>query len=140
MFASICSEHVKDVVNERRANSSEEEERILLKGGSIFTMAVLGYVSQLRNGTTYLKSLGEDQITSNLGKDRFRKYAKYAVEAYLSSVSDAIENSQSELATAIRQPSFFEKVKERVRRKFNSDNLAGEEYMSKALPKLRPAK
>jgi hypothetical protein len=64
----------------------------------------------------------------------------YAVEAYLGGVVDTMENSQDELAKAIRQPAFFEKVKDRVKRKFNSDKLAGEEYLSKALPKLRPAK
>ena len=139
LFASICSEEVRKVVSERRSEASETEERILIKGGPIFTMAVLGQVAQLRNGATYLKTLGPDQITSNAARERFTKYAKYAVEAYLSVVSDAIENSQDELATAIRQPEFYEKVRDRVKRKFNSDKLGGEEWLSKALPKLRPA-
>lgn len=66
LFASICSEQVKAVVNERRSGASDAEGRILLKGGSIFTMAVLGFVAQLRNGTAYLKTMDEEQIASNL--------------------------------------------------------------------------
>jgi hypothetical protein len=92
-------------------------------------------VARLRNGTTYLKSLAEDQITSNLAQERFRKYALYAVECYLSGVADAIEHNKDELSTAIRQPAFFEKVKDRVGRKYRTDKLS-EEWLKKALPKL----
>jgi hypothetical protein len=137
LFASICSQEVIKVTADRRNKSeSEEEKRILTKGGSIFTMAVLGHIARLRNGAIFLKGMNEDQITSINGKERLNKYAQYAIEAYLGVVSDIKENTGEELTTLLRSREFFAKVKERVGRKYATDKLAGEIWLKNALPKL----
>jgi hypothetical protein len=137
LFAWQCGEIVKDIVSEYRAKKADETDiRILTKGGSLFTMAVLGDVAKLRNGNFCLKQLDQEQITSNHGKERLRKYARYALNAYLSAVKDASENRHEEFATLIRSRDFYDLVKDRVVRSYRKDELGEEEWMKKALPKL----
>jgi hypothetical protein len=138
LFASVCGEEVAKVVHgHRKANDcTPEDERILIKGGSFFVVAVLGEIAKLRNGTTYLKQLSDVQITSKLGRDRVRKYAKYALLAYLRGVKDALENSSDELPTLIRAPQFFERVRDRVKTQYRKEDLAGNSWLTRALPKL----
>jgi hypothetical protein len=137
LFAWICGEIVKEIVTEYRARkASDVETKILTKGGSLFTMAVLGDVAKLRNGNFCLKQLDQERITSNMGKERLRKYARYALTAYLSAVKDAAENRKEEFPTLIRSRDFYHLVRDRVRRQFQNHELAGEEWLRKALPKL----
>ena len=136
LFAWVCGQEVRDVVAQRRAEKSGDDERILVKGGHLFTMAALGIVATLRNGAAYLKSLQEGQITSNTGRERLRKYARYALEAYLGGVKDVMENSGKELPTLLRNPDEFARIKERIEREYRRSMLAGEKYMRDVLPKL----
>jgi hypothetical protein len=136
LFSWICSQEVKEITSERRKDATEEEERILIKGGSLFTMAVLGHIAKLRNGAFFMKTMDEEQITSKNGKERLRKYARYAIDAYLNGVKDTLENSGEELTKLIRSRNFFAKVKERAERKYRTDVLAGEVWLKNALPKL----
>jgi hypothetical protein len=137
LFAWICGEEVREVVGKRRKDTeNEDEQRILIKGGSLFVMAALGVIASLRNGATYLKALAEEQITSNAGKERLRKYARYALEAYLRSVKDTQENSGEELTTLIRSRQFFTRVKDRIEGQYRKEALAGQEWLKNALPKL----
>ncbi len=137
LFAWVCGQEVKEAIGERRKSGcSEEEERILVKGGVFFVMAAVGYVARLRNGATYPKKLAEEQITSKAGKERLRRYARFALEAYLSGVKDVMENSGIELNTLLRSSETFARVKDRVERSYRNATLGGEEYMKNALPKL----
>ncbi len=137
LFAWICGQEVHEAVGQRRKDTADEVEKsILIKGGSLFTMAVLGEIARQRNGSTYLKTLNEEQIVSKAGKERFKKYALYSLECYLSAVKDAMEGSNTELPTAIRSPDFFKKVRDRVQRKYRTDALGGEAWLKHALPKL----
>ena len=138
LFASVCGEESVDVVQAYRKSTqcSEEDGRILIKGGSFFTIAILGEVAKLRNGATYLKTLAAEQIVSRSGRERIRKYALYALEAYLRGVKDALENTGTELPTLIRSSSFFEKVRDRVRTQYRKEVNAGESWFATALPKL----
>lgn len=130
LFAWICSQEVIKVTEKRRLEStSEEEKRILIKGGSLFTMAVLGHVARLRNGTIFLKTMDEDQIVSKGAHDRLYKYAQYAINAYIRAVTDIQENTGSELTTLLRSKEFFNKVKSRIGTKFETDKLAGEAWL-----------
>jgi hypothetical protein len=136
LFASVCSQEVTAVTAKRRGNGTDEEKRILTKGGSLFTMAVVGHIARLRNGAVFLKSMNEEQITSKNGRERLNKYAQYALAAYLGAVRDYCENTRSELTTALRSREFFGKIKDRIGRKYETDALAGEKWLKNALPKL----
>jgi hypothetical protein len=99
-------------------------------------MASLGQVAILRNGATYLKGLEEEQITSKAGRERIKKYARYALEAYLRAVKDTLENAREELPTLIRSRTFYGKVRDRVEGQYRRDALAGEDWLKNAPPKL----
>jgi hypothetical protein len=136
LFAWICGQESLQVVSEfRKRASNEDDKRILIKGGVLFTIAVLGHVARLRNGATYVKALAEEQITSKAGRERVRKYAKYAVEAYLRCVKDAQEIQGGELPTLIRSPQFFDKVRDRVESKYRTESLS-RDWLNDVLPKL----
>jgi len=137
LFAYVCGEQAKEVVSRYRGNKADDKEaKILTKGGHLFTMAVLGLVAKLRNGNAYLTQLSQEQITSNLGKARQRKYAEYALQSYLRAVKDAAENRGQEIATLLRSRDFFDIVSDRVKSQYETNALAGEEWVKKALPRL----
>jgi hypothetical protein len=140
LFAWVCGQIVRDVVDERFDSANDDEKKILIKGASLFTLAVLGQIATLRNGSYYMKQMNEDRITSNHGTERLRSYARYALEAYLGSVQDVRDSMNpeqvQELSTQIRSPEFFSKVARHVERDYRKDALRGDEWLKKALPKL----
>lgn len=75
LFASVCGEEAATIVRAHRKSEDcpEQDERILIKGGIFFTVAVLSEVAKLRNGTTYLKTLPSDGIASKAGREKVRQ-------------------------------------------------------------------
>jgi len=117
LFAWICGEVCKDGVREQM-RKSEDNARILKKGGALFCLAVMAEVLRARNGATYLSSLREETVNSNKMRGRLRKYAGYAVLCYLSAFKDEADAQKQELTTLVRQKEFFDKLLQRVARQF----------------------
>lgn len=134
LFVWICGELCKETILEK-IKSSPEDARILKKGGTLFTLAVVSEILKTRNGANYLSNLHEDQISGNKAKDRFRKYANYAAMLYLQAVRDEEEIQRDELPTLIRQKEFFDKVKVRCKRQYDKDAL-NEDWLKGVLPSL----
>ncbi len=134
LFVWVCGERCKEVILEK-IRTSPEDARVLKKGGTLFTLAVMSEILKARNGTNYLLSLPEDQTTSNKAQDRLRKYATYAAMLYLQAVRDEEEIQRDELSTLIRQKEFFDKVKERCKRQYDKDCL-NSDWLKGALPAL----
>lgn len=134
LFAWISSEMCKEVVRERMKRN-ETEGRILKKGGTLFTLAVMSEILKARNGATYLAALKQEQANSNKMRERLRKYAGYAVLAYVSAFNDEAELQKLELTTLVRQKEFFDKVLLRVMRSFQKDSLNAD-WLKGALPRI----
>jgi hypothetical protein len=135
LFCWVCGEACKTVIWEM-IKVNAEDARILKKGGTLFTLAVLSEIVRARNGATCLSSMKEDNITSAKARDRLRKYAKYSAMLYLSAVRDEIEIQKVELTTLIRQRDLFEKVLRRIRSQYEKDSL-NSEWLKGALPDLK---
>ena len=84
LFAWVCSRIVLEIVNSHRQKGSEDDRKILTKGGHFFVMGVLGHIARQRNGSIFLKSMNEEQISSKAGMIRLQQYAKYSLLTYLS--------------------------------------------------------
>jgi hypothetical protein len=130
-FGEVC----REVVRLRIAKGSDQERRILKKGGTLFVLATAARIAQLRNGAAFQKTISEERASSNSACLRLRKYAEYASLVYLSSVSDLKDSSGEELTTLLRSDKFFEKVLERVEREYKKNALS-DKWLSDALPKL----
>lgn len=134
LFAWICGEVCKDVVRERM-KANEVEARILKKGGTLFTLAVMGEILKARNGATYLTSLKGEIVNSNKMRERMKKYAEYSALAYISAFNDEADIQKLELSTLVRQKEFFDKALQRVLRSFQKDSLNAN-WLEGALPKI----
>ncbi len=137
LFQCVCGDVCKEVVSAAVAKGSPEdtEVRILNKGGVLFVLATLARVALLRNGSTYLKSITEERVSSNMARHRLRKYAEYARNSYVQAVCDLSEASKEELSTLVRQREFWDKAIERIARSFQKDSIA-KNWVNEALPKL----
>lgn len=134
LFVWLCGEVCKEIVLEK-IKGIAEDAKILKKGGTLFTLAVMSEILKLRNGATFLTGLSEDQITSQRAKDRMEKYSKYSAALYLAGVRDEQEIQSVELNTLIRQKEFIDKVLARIKRQYDKDAL-NSEWIKGALPKL----
>lgn len=135
LLAWICGEVCKSIIWEM-IKSNPDHARILKKGGTLFVLAIMSEIVRARNGTTYLSSLPEEQISSTRTKERLRKYAKYAAMLYLSAFHDEAEIQGTELTTLIRQKDFFERILKRVKHQYEKDSLNGD-WLKGAIPVLR---
>jgi hypothetical protein len=134
LFCWICGQICREVVCELIIKE-EEKARILKKGGTLFTLAAMAEIARKYNGSSYLATISEDQITSNAGRLRMRKYAELAAMLYVQAVQDEARIKKEELTTLIRQKEFADSVLARIRSQF--DILATNKGWLKGLPKLR---
>jgi hypothetical protein len=134
LFAWICGELAKEAVRQQ-TKKGEANARVLKKGGTLFSLAVMAEVLKCRNGATYLSSLKEEVVNSNRLRERLNKYANYAVLAYLSAFHDEAEVQKQELSTLVRQKEFFDKVLQRVVRQIERESLNAS-WIDGALPKF----
>jgi len=135
LFQWICGETCKSAVQSAIGGKKDEEVRILKKGGTLFVLAVMSKIFSFRNGSTFLKSLTEQRITSKTTARQLQKYAEYAVDKYVQAVLDQIEIENEELPTLIRSRDFYTKVIGRIERAYNTDSRASK-WISEALPKI----
>ncbi|BEQ15001.1 hypothetical protein FAK_20670 [Desulfoferula mesophila] len=132
----ICGLICDEIVRETLKKKDQDEVRILKKGGTLFTLATLSKILTLRNGATYMKKLTEETIVSRGARQRFKKYADYAMNRYVDAVLDQSELADDELPTLIRSKEFYDKVIKRIERGYKKDASA-KAWLDEALPKLR---
>jgi len=113
----------------------EADARILRKGGTLFSLAVLGAFLTQRNGATYLSKAEEDRIRSNKTEEKIAKSARYSIFTYLSAVRDELEVGKMEVTTLLRQSDFFDRILERARRGYQKDAL-NRDWFDGAFPRL----
>jgi hypothetical protein len=136
LFAYRSGEVAKQTVF-ARIKSHPDDARVLKKGGTLFVLALTAEVMKARNGVTFLRTIGEEQITSARAEERLRKYVDYAMQLYLAATSDEAEiQRDAELATLIRQREFFDKVRRRAIRNYEKDAL-NKDYIKGQLPALQ---
>jgi len=134
LFVWICGEKCRDVVLEF-IKKDEADARILRKGGTLFSLAVLGAFLTQRNGATYLSKAEEDRIRSNKTEEKIAKSARYSIFTYLSAVRDELEVGKMEVTTLLRQSDFFDRILERARRGYQKDAL-NRDWFDGAFPRL----
>jgi hypothetical protein len=134
LFSWTCGEICRPIIVEMIKNDTEAA-KILKKGGVLFTLAVMSEVIRIRNGTTYILTITEEQADGTRMKDRLRKYAQYSAMKYLEAVNDESSLKPEELATLIRQKEFFDRVLNRIKREYQKDAL-NSQWLNGALPKL----
>ncbi len=134
LFVWICGEKCRDVVLEF-IKKDEADARILRKGGTLFSLAVLGAFLTQRNGATYLSKVEEDRIRSNKTEEKIARSARYSIFTYLSAVRDELEVGKMEVTTLLRQSDFFDRILERARRGYQKDAL-NKVWFDGAFPKL----
>lgn len=115
LFCWICGEVCKPVIA-KMIKEDPEDARVLKKGGTLFTLAVMADVLKTRNGVTFLTTLTEEQISANRMRDRLKQYASYSAMLYLQAFRDEVEIAKEELSTLVRQPEFIKKVIDRAKR------------------------
>ena len=130
-----CREAVRTLMKK-----DAQHARILKKGGTLFALAILSEVAKTRNGNNYLTTMRQEQVCSKAMSTRLRRYAAYAVRAYVSSVIDEAQISGgAELTTLVRQKEFFDRVLKRAMRQYEKDALSTT-WLNEALPKLGVSK
>jgi len=134
LFVWICGDECRDVVLDS-IKKDEADARILRKGGTLFSLAVLGAFLTQRNGATYLSKAEEDRIRSNKTKEKIAKSARYAILTYLNAVRDELEVGKMEVTTLLRQSDFFDRILERARRGYQKDAL-NRGWFDGAFPRL----
>jgi hypothetical protein len=135
LFQWLCGEKARDVVQERVKDATDTEVRVLKKGGTLFTLAVMADIMLLRNGAAYLSNCSESILTSKGTGGRIQKYAEYARDKYIQAVIDQGELDGAELHTLVRNPDFYGKVRDRIKRNYQKDALATL-WLKEALPPL----
>jgi len=146
LFIWRAGERVQDLVREeireenariQKGEKGREKYLLILKrGGRFFALSVFAWVAYLRNGLDYRRSITEDRITSNNGKERIDKYAKYAVQSYRQTMGTLLESAGQDLSVLIRSGKFAETLKENVDNTYNLMSV-NEEWLKGALPKLQ---
>jgi hypothetical protein len=135
LFAYRAGEVAKQTVF-NRIKSHPDDARVLKKGGTLFVLALTAAIMKARNGVTFLRTIGEEQITSARADERLQKYVNYAMQLYVAATSDEAElQRDSELATLIRQREFFDRVRKRAIRTYDKDAL-NTDYIKGQLPTL----
>jgi hypothetical protein len=134
LFVWLSGQKCRGVVLESIKNS-EGDARILKRGGTLFSLAVLGAFLVQRNGATYLSKAEEERITSNKTKEAIVKAAKYSVLTYLDAVRDELQVGKVEVTTLLRQSDFFDRIIERARRRYQKDEL-NKAWFDGAFPRL----
>jgi len=135
LFCWICGELCKPVIAEMIKQDPDGDGRILKKGGTLFTLAVMAEVLRARNGATFLTTLTEEQIGSPKMRDRLKKYGDYSAMLYIQAFRDEAEIAKQELTTLVRQPEFIKKVILRAKRQHTREAL-NQTWMDGTLPKL----
>jgi len=135
LFQWICGEIARATVQKTICSKTENEARILRKGGTLFVLSAMSKILSLRNGATYLNDCKETAIQSRSLGARLRKYAEYARDLYIQAVQDQCQLEGAELATLIRQPDFNRKVMDRIERQYGKDSRAVQ-WLKEALPKI----
>lgn len=127
----VCRQTVHGMIKD-----SEDNARILKKGGTLFALAVMAQLLKERNGLNYLTTLKEEQVSSKRTADRLKSYAQYAARLYIAAVADEAEIQIGvELPTLVRQKEFFAKVLKRALRQYEKDAL-NKDWIDGVLPKL----
>ncbi len=135
LFTVTAGETCKEIVR-NLMRKDEEHSRILKKGGTLFSLAVLSEVARARNGSNFLTAMNEEQVSSAASRSRLKKYAEYAARLYVSSVIDEVRlQPASELTTLVRQKEFFSQVLKRAIRQYEKDALNAE-WLDGVLPRL----
>jgi hypothetical protein len=134
LFAWTCGEICRPIIADM-IKQDNEAAKILKKGGVLFTLAVMSEVIRIRNGSTYITTIAEEQADGTRMKERLKKYAQYSAMKYLEAVTDEASLRKEELATLIRQKEFFDSVLTRIKREFQKDAL-NPQWLNGALPKL----
>jgi hypothetical protein len=133
LFEWTCGDVAREAVGRAIANKTDEEVRILKKGGTLFVTAVMSRVLSLRNGATYLNGATEEGVCSSTTRRKLRKYADYARDKYVQAVLDQAAIEGLELPTLIRSEEFYKKVIGRIERTYNTD-AGARKWLEEALP------
>jgi hypothetical protein len=146
LFIWKAGERVQELVREeirgenariQKGEKGREKYLLMLKrGGRFFALSVFAWVADLRNGPDYRRSIIEDRITSNNGRERIEKYAKYAVQSYKQTMGTLLESAGQDLSVLIRSGKFAETLKENVDNTYKLMSV-NEEWLKGALPKLQ---
>lgn len=129
-----AAEAVKNAISEAKQQDLPKRSLILRRGGTIFTLAVMGTILAERNGAAYLTRIARETASSDANRKRLSAYATLAVEWYVEVMQDLID-SGTDLNTLIRTQDTFSKIRSKVLSKWKVQVLS-QRWVDDALPKL----
>jgi hypothetical protein len=135
LLAYICGEISTKAVLQKLKSSSEEDSRILRKGGSLFVLATLGTILLERNGATFFTKLKQERIESNSTHLKIGKYTSFALKTYVRSCKHLMVAEKMELSTLVRSRDYYKSIRGLVKSDYETF-ADSESWLSDTLPRI----